>query len=85
MPAAASKVWFDNEKIFVELTDRRIIGVPLDIYPKLKNATPQQREEFDIWERGTWLHWEALDEDLSLDGFLESDMVHPATGCQERK
>lgn len=71
MYIAASKVWFEDERIFVELSDQRIISVPLEWYPKLKNATPQQRNEFDLWDQGRWIHWDTLDEDLSAEGFLK--------------
>ncbi len=71
MYTAASKVWFEDEKIFVELNGRRIIGVPIALYPKLKSASPQQRDEYELWNQGRWIHWEALDEDLSAEGFLK--------------
>ena len=35
MKISASRLWFDNEKIYVELNDKRIINVPLSLYPKL--------------------------------------------------
>lgn len=65
-----SKVWFDDTKIFVELSDGRVIGTPIAWYPNLKKGTPNQWQQFEIWGDGTWLHWEELDEDLSLEGFL---------------
>jgi len=45
--------------------------VPLSLYPKLKKATLQQRQDYELWEQGRWIHWEALDEDLSAEGFLK--------------
>ncbi len=71
MKISASRLWFDNEKIYVELNDKRIINVPLSLYPKLKKATPRQRQDYELWEQGKWIHWEALDEDLSAEGFLK--------------
>ncbi len=71
MKISASRLWFDNEKIYVELNDKRIINVPLSLYPKLKKATSQQRQDYELWEQGKWIHWEALDEDLSAEGFLK--------------
>ncbi len=71
MKISASRLWFDDEKIFVELYDKRIINVPLSLYPKLKKATPQQRQDYELWEQGRWIHWESLDEDLSAEGFLK--------------
>lgn len=71
MKISATKLWFDENKIFVELNDKRVISVPLTLFPKLKNATPQQRQDYELWEQGGWIHWESLDEDLSAEGFLE--------------
>lgn len=71
MKIAALKLWFDDEKIFVELNDKRIIDVPLSTYPRLKNATAKQRQDYELWEQGSWIHWEALDEDLSAEGLLK--------------
>jgi hypothetical protein len=54
----------------VALTDGRIISVPLIWFPLLHDATPQQREHFEIGGGGTSLHWPELDEDLSVAGLL---------------
>jgi uncharacterized protein DUF2442 len=64
------KVWFDDQRIFVELSDERVIGTPIAWYPNLRKGSPKQWQKFEIWGDGTWLHWEELDEDLSLEGFL---------------
>lgn len=61
-------VWFDDENIYVVINTGHTIGNPLAWFPRLKNATPLQRSQFEISPFG--VHWEALDEDLSLDGFL---------------
>ena len=64
------KVWFDDSKIFIELNDGRVIGAPIEWYPNLRKGNPEQWAKFQLWGDGTWLHWEELDEDLSLEGFL---------------
>jgi len=76
MNISACKVWFDDEKIFVQLNDNQVIGASLELYPRLKKATPEQRSEFELWEQGRWIHWEALDEDLSAEGFLKYEKQH---------
>jgi hypothetical protein len=48
--------------------DGRVIGVPLAWFPRLLQATVEQREQIRISGRG--LHWEALDEDVSIAGLL---------------
>jgi len=55
-----------------------VIAVPLAWSPRLLNATPKQREQVELSRFG--LHWEALDEDLSVAGLLagRGDRTHPA-------
>jgi hypothetical protein len=65
---SATKVEFDDDSIWVTLTDGRVLGVPLAWFPRLLRATPDQRNEVRISTRG--LHWEALDEDISVAGLL---------------
>jgi hypothetical protein len=61
-------VRFDDDSFWVELSDGRTLGVPLAWFPRLLHATRQQREACRISRRG--LHWEALDEDISVAGLL---------------
>ena len=69
MPASAKSVRFDEQTMWVELTDGRIIGVPLAWFPRLATATPEQRADMEISIHG--LHWDALDEDISVAGLLK--------------
>jgi len=55
--------------MWVDLSDGRTIGVPYAWFPRLLNATPEQREAVEIGRFG--LHWEAIDEDISIAGLLE--------------
>jgi hypothetical protein len=68
--AAAERVWFDADNMWVELVDGRQLGVPLVYFPRLLNAAPEQRQQFEMSGGGTGLHWEALDEDISIEGLL---------------
>jgi hypothetical protein len=54
----------------VLLQDGREISVPLWWYPRLLKATPEQRERWEITPFGDALHWEEIDEDLDVHGFL---------------
>ena len=65
----AKSVRFDQDSFWVELSDGRILGVPLAWFPRLLHGTPEQREQVSISSRG--LHWEALGEDISVAGLLE--------------
>jgi hypothetical protein len=64
----AKSVRFDADSMWVELSDGRTLGVPLAWFPRLLRATPEQREQVRLSTRG--LHWEALDEDISVAGLL---------------
>lgn len=68
MNTSAREVRFDDARMFVDLADGRTTAVPPAWFPRLLNATPAQRAAVSLSERG--LHWEALDEDISVDGLL---------------
>jgi len=68
--ALAQVVKFRDEMMEVYLTDGRIISVPVIWFPLLHNATPEQREHYEIGGGGTSLHWAEIDEDLSIAGLL---------------
>lgn len=66
--AEALRVRFDADSMWVDLKDGRVIGVPLAWFPRLLHASVEEREQVRISRRG--LHWEALDEDVSIAGLL---------------
>jgi hypothetical protein len=68
MTISATSVRFDEDSMWVELTDGRTLAVPLAWFPRLLRATPAEREQVEISRVG--LHWEALDEDISIAGLL---------------
>ncbi|GAX61570.1 hypothetical protein SCALIN_C25_0017 [Candidatus Scalindua japonica] len=68
--ASAKKVWFDNENMWVSLIDGRQLSIPLVYFPRLLNATPEQRCKYEMSGGGTGLHWEEIDEDISVPGLL---------------
>jgi len=63
-------VHFTDETISVDLMDGRTITVPLVWYPRLLNATPEQRAKWRVSGGGYGIHWEEIDEDLSTEGML---------------
>jgi hypothetical protein len=63
-------VYFTEETISVDLMDGRIISAPLVWYPRLLNATPDQRSNWEICGGGYGIHWDEIDEDLSTEGML---------------
>ena len=66
----AQRVWFDDDSLWVELADGRRIGVPLAYFPRLLQASSQQRAKYQMSGGGSGLHWEELDEDISVPGLL---------------
>jgi hypothetical protein len=68
--ALAKSVKFTDEMMEVFLTDGRIISVPLIWFPLLYEATPEQREHYEVGGGGTSLHWSEIDEDLSIAGLF---------------
>jgi hypothetical protein len=61
-------VRFDQDSFWVELDDGRTLGVPLVWFPRLLHATPEQRSSVFLSRDG--LHWEDIDEDISISGLL---------------
>ncbi len=68
--ALAKTVKFKDEMMEVYLTDGRIISVPIIWFPLLHEATTEQREHYEIGGGGASLHWEEIDEDISIVGLL---------------
>lgn len=63
-----NKVWIDNERIWLKWADGLCVSELFDRYPRLREATPQQRADYQLTPWG--IRWEAIDEDLSYQGFL---------------
>ena len=61
---------FNDDMIIVNLMDGRIISAPLIFYPRLFNATIEQRNNWQIAGGGYGIHWKDIDEDLSAEGLL---------------
>jgi hypothetical protein len=68
----ASDVWFSDSKLYVRLTDGREIGVPIDWFPRLRDASEADRKDWRFIGKGQGIHWESLDEDLSVTALLRA-------------
>jgi len=79
MTTSAKAVRFDDDSMSVHLDDGRVISVPLAWFPRLLAARPEQRAQFELSARG--IHWEVLDEDISVEGLLagHGDMAQRST------
>ena len=70
-------VHFTDDTIAVDLVDGRTIVVPLAWYPKLLEASPQQRLNWKVSGAGYGIHWPDIDEDLSTEGLLRGAPAAP--------
>ena len=66
----ASKVWFSKDMLYILLQDGREIGVPLLWFPRLRKATMEQLNDWRLIGKGVGIHWETLDEDISVSALL---------------
>ena len=66
----AMHVAVEEARLVVDLMDGRTIAVPLAWYPRLANATPEQRGHWELAGGGYGIHWPDIDEDLSTEGLL---------------
>jgi len=66
----ATDVHTTEDTLTVDLTDGRSISVPLVWYPRLEHASFEERALWRIIGRGQGIHWEALDEDISVEALL---------------
>ena len=57
----AETVRFGDETLIVTLSDGREISVPLEWFPRLRDATPEQRDNWRLITRGIGIHWEDVD------------------------
>ena len=64
------KVDISEDILKVDLMDGRTISVPLTWYPRLLNASPEQKANWEVCGAGYGIHWPDIDEDLSTEGLL---------------
>ncbi|MFC3713605.1 DUF2442 domain-containing protein [Sphingoaurantiacus capsulatus] len=73
----AMDVRFAHDQLVVDLRDGRTIATPIIWYPRLRDATPEQRANWQLIGSGGGIHWPDVDEDLSVEGMLAG---RPAVG-----
>jgi hypothetical protein len=69
----AVEVSFTADSLNVMLTDGRAVSVPLVWFPRLLDATPKQRAKWEFIGGGIGIHWEAVDEDISVASLLQPE------------
>jgi len=63
-------IGFGDEKMYVELNSSRILTVPYGYTKRLKEAKPEQLKNYRLIANGIGIHFEDIDEDISLDGII---------------
>jgi len=65
-------VRFTDDALIVRLADGREVSVPLEWFPRLRDATPQQKQDWRLIARGIGIHWEEVDEDIAVTTLLRA-------------
>ncbi len=63
-------VRFTDDAMIVSLSDGREVSVPLEWFPRLRDATPEQRKNWRLIAKGIGMHWEDVDEDIAVSTLL---------------
>jgi hypothetical protein len=71
--ALAVDVSCSDDSLTVVLDDGRSVSVPLEWFPRLVAASPRQRREWEPIGDGIGIHWEAIDEDISVASLLRPE------------
>ena len=71
--AVATQVSCSDDALTVLLDDGRTVSVPLAWFPRLLNATPKERRDWELIGGGVGIHWEAVDEDISVGSLLRPE------------
>ncbi|WP_456342142.1 DUF2442 domain-containing protein [Thermovibrio sp.] len=72
---AVKGIRFTDNRVYFKLADGREIGAPLEWFPRLKEASPSERENYYLTANGTGIHWEELDEDISIRYLLKEEFL----------
>ena len=78
----ATEVETSDDELVVSLADGRRISVPLAWFPRLLNASADERAQFRLIGQGEGIHWPRIDEDVSVNGLLRGSSVRPVRQVQ---
>lgn len=67
----ASNIAFENSKMIVFLEDGRELSIPLEWFPRLRNASDEQLNKWRLIGKGEGIHWDEIDEDILVENLLE--------------
>ena len=71
--AKAIDVQITDDSIEVTLADGRRVSAPLEWFPRLRDASPEQKRNWRFIGPGIGIHWEDIDEDISVRSLLAID------------
>ena len=66
----AANVRVELDAVTIELSDRRVLSVPIAWYPRSLHGSPQERKNWRLIAGGRGIHWPEIDEDISVDNLL---------------
>jgi hypothetical protein len=75
MTDVATHVELTDDELIVTLADGRAVSAPLVWFPRLLNASAEQRQRWQLIGAGEGIHWPDIDEDLSIAGLLRGERV----------
>ena len=84
---AIVKVWFDGNRIYILTDQDNTYSRPLEAFPLLLEATPEQRAKYEIGLEGDDIHWDEIDEDIHINSFFlkeEPDTNNPVADIFKR-
>jgi hypothetical protein len=67
---SAQNVSVTDDSLIVDLSDGRTLSVPLTWYPRLVHGTPEERSHWRLIGEGEGIHWDELDEDISVENLI---------------
>ena len=76
-----TKLWFADNRIYVQTDKGEKLYQSLLFYPRLLTASNEEREKYEFWDYG--IRWDAIDEDMSYESFYYEDTKEPAPGIQD--
>lgn len=65
------KIWFSDNRIFIETSAGKSLSRPLEAFPLLLEATDKQRRDFETGKFSDDIRWESIDEDIHIDSFFD--------------
>jgi len=66
------KIWFADERIYIQTSNEKVYSRPLEAFPRLKDANENDRNQFQIGRFGDDIRWENIDEDIHISSFFET-------------